>query len=490
LDLRLAFLLYVGLPLLAILGVAGSLSLGALEELNEERLKEDLELIGRTLQKPMGRALERNRQGTLENALASAFSFGRVYGAYLYDSDGYQLASAGAAQPANSAAPEIIEKADQEGKTTGEYGRVGGREVYSFFAPLTDTSGQMNGLLQITRRTSEIETYTQQLRIYGAAGLATLALALVTVTFLGYRRAIARPLARLATSMQRVAEGDLAHRTAESGPREITELSRTFNGMLDRMQRDRKEIQQRRANQEQLQRELHQSEKMASIGRLSAGVAHELGAPLSVVDGTAQRLLRKPEINTTQRHDLERIREQTSRMTQIVEQLLAFGRHPEGSPRAVLVERLTRAVARNAQEILEDANCELRLTLPADPLYVFIDPFQGEQMLSHLITNAAQAAPGGLIEVRWEASGSDRVLLTVADSGTGVDPDLRERVFEPFYTTKAPGQGTGLGLAMVHGIVEEHGGNLQIGDSELGGAMFRIELTASAPGPVAEGSQP
>ena len=489
-DLRLAFLLYVALPLLVLVGTAGSLSLGALEELNEKRLKEDLELIGRSLEKPMARALQNDRQGALENALDSAFSFGRVYGAYLYDENGRQLAAAGAAQHEDTASNKIIEKAGVEGKAGGEYGKVGGREGYSFFTPLLSSSGKVDGLLQITRRTSEIEDYTNRLRVYGAAGLGVLGLTLVTITFLGYQRAITNPLARLAGSMGRVAEGESGHRATTSGPREIAELSRTFNTMLDRMQRDQQEIQQRRANQERLQRELRQSEKMASIGRLSAGVAHELGTPLSVVDGSAQRLLRRQDQDSATREELHRIRDQAGRMTQIVEQLLTFGRHPEGSPRPVLVERLTRAVARNASGVLDETGSELHWEVPDTPLYVRLDPFRGEQMLSHLVTNAAQAARGGRVEVRWEFSGNGQARLTVADSGPGIEPELEDRIFEPFFTTKPPGQGSGLGLAMVHGIVEEHGGAIRVQTGDLGGATFRIDLPQAEPaGPTSSEEQ-
>jgi len=475
LDLRLAFLAYIGLPLLLLVGTTGFLSLGALEDLNEKRLKEDLELIGRSLQKPMARAMERDRTGALENALASAFSFGRVYGAYLYDAEGKQLAAAGAVKPEESPSNQIQKKANEGKKPEGEYGRVGGEAVYSFFAPLTDSSGKVTGMLQITREVSQIQEYTNALRLYGGAGLGLLALALVTVTFFGYQRAIAVPLGQLTKSMGRIGDGDLAHRTPETGPREIADLSRTFNSMVRRMEEDRREIHKRRTHQERLQLELRRSEKMASIGRLSSGVAHELGTPLSVVDGGAQRLLRREGLDPAIRQELQRIREQAGRMTQIVEQLLTFGRHSEGSPRPVLVERLTRAVVGNARETLEDHGTELDWEVPGAPLHVLLDPFRGEQMLSHLVTNAAQAAPGGRIEIRWENLGEE-ARLTVADSGEGIDPDLADRLFEPFFTTKPPGQGSGLGLAMVHGIVEEHRGRIRTGTSDLGGAAFWIYL--------------
>lgn len=478
LDLRVAFLLYVAAPLILLVGVAGSVSLGALEEISENRLQEDLELIGRTLQKPMGRAMERGREGALENALESAFSFGRVYGAYLYDANGDQVASAGAAQSYQDRQQEVPERA-QEGESGGEYGKVGGRRVYSYFAPLTDTSGQVNGLVQITRRASEIHQYAEELRSYGLAGLVLLALLLGTVIFIGHHYAVGRPLGRLSVSMGRVAEGDYDHRTRVAGPREIAELGRVFNSMVDRIQRDRKEIRERRESQERLQHELRQSEKMASIGRLSAGVAHELGTPLSVVDGSVQRLLRSPDLGTEPREQLERVREQAARMTQIVEQLLAFGRHPAGNPRPVSVERLTRAVTRNTTEALEESHTDLDWRAPEEPLWVEIDPFRGEQILTHLIGNAAQAASGGRIRIDWAPDGRDWVVLTVADDGPGIDPQLRDRIFEPFFTTKPPGQGSGMGLAMVHATVEEHGGRIEVTESTWGGALFRVWLPRS-----------
>ncbi|KPV39210.1 hypothetical protein AN478_13125 [Thiohalorhabdus denitrificans] len=479
-DLRLAFLLYVALPLLLLIGTVGSVSVGALEELSEKRLKEDLELIGRTLQKPLGRAMERGREGTLENALESAFSFGRVYGAYLYDESGERVAAAGAAAYAKEPDREDIAERAEAGQEGGTYGEMGGREVYSYFVPLTDGSGRNNGLVQITRRASEIQGYLQQLRGYGLAGLAGLAVILMLVTLLGHHFAVGRPLTRLAQSMNRVAAGDRDHRSSETGPREIADLSRTFNGMLRRMQQDQAEIRERRISEERLQRELQQSEKMAAVGRLSAGVAHELGTPLSVVDGTAQRLLRDERLDAGQRKRLERIRDQAGRMTQIVEQLLAFGRQPGGAPRPISTEQLTRAAIHSVRDLYAETGVELEWHTPQPPPMVEIDPVRGEQALTHLLTNAAQATPGGRVGLRWEIQG-DEAVLTVEDDGPGIPLERREWVFDPFSTTKPPGQGSGLGLALVHGVAEEHGGTIHIEHSPLGGAAFVLRLPRAHP---------
>lgn len=485
-DLRLAFLLYVATPLLVLVGAAGSFSLGALEELNEKRLQEDLELIARTLQQPLARAMERDRQGTLETALESAFSFGRVYGAYLYDDGGEQVASAGAAQPSEDKERQELAEQARAGKPAGSYGEVGGRDVYSFFAPVTNDTGQVIGLLEVTRRASDIQAYTNQVRIYGLAGLVGAGLILTLAVFLGYQRAIGRPLEALTASMRRVASGDHDHRTGILGPREIQEQARAFNAMLDRMQRDRLEIQERREHQQRLQRELQQAEKMASIGRLSAGVAHELGTPLSVVDGIAQRVLRDSRLEEDQREQIQRIREQAGRMTQIVEQLLAFGNQPGGQRRPVDVERLTRAAHRSLREVLEEAGTTLEWEISEGPLWAHIDPFRGEQILTHLVGNAVQAAPGGKIAIQWRPLDAWHLELRVGDDGPGIAPEIRERILEPFFTTKPAGQGSGLGLAMVHSMVEEHDGHIAVGESPLGGAEFRIRLPRARRSPEEE----
>lgn len=488
-SLRIAFLVYLAGPLLVAVAVAGAMTISVLEGLYERRLQEDLELIGRSLQQPMARAMQRDRQGALQNALESAFSFGRVYGAYLYDEDGQRIASAGAARSANATKePESVADEARRGQSGGGYGEVAGQDVYSYFAPLTNNAGQITGLVQITRKASEIREYAHQLRTYGLGGLGVLGLVLTAVTFLGYQRAVGDPLQRLMETMRQVAAGERDRRAAEAGPREVAELSRTLNTMLDRMQRDREEIHQRRQAQERLRRDLQRSEKMASIGRLSAGVAHELGTPLSVVDGVAQRLQRSERLSEGEQAQLGRLREQTTRMTQIVDQLLTFGRDPSGSPRPLDVERLTRAVERNARELLEQHGAALDWCVEEGPIWIRMDPFRAEQVLTHLVTNAAQAAPGERIRVRWRATDADWAELAVTDQGSGVRPDWHEQIFEPFFSTKSPGQGSGLGLALVHSISEDHGGRVWVEEGPEGGAVFRVRLPRTAP-PTPEGGE-
>ncbi len=125
----------------------------------------------------------------------------------------------------------------------------------------------------------------------------------------------------------------------------------------------------------------------------------------------------------------------------------------------------------------EVASARERVTLDAPPAPVSLSVDVGlmERVLVNLLRNALDAASEGRVRLRWRPD-DDQVVFWVEDSGPGIDPDVRDRLFEPFFTTKAVGDGTGLGLAVVHSIVEEHGGTVEVGDSPLGGASFRVTL--------------
>lgn len=479
LSLRLALILLTVVPVLAVLGVSGYLGFQAAERWGEQRLQKEMELVARTLRQPMSRALARGDPGMMRASLQSVFEFNRIYSAHVYDADGDRIATAGKA-----AALEPRGEGDLAalGLERGEFGSVGDRDVYSYFVPLASRGGDAIGMLQVTRRASDFGEQASRLRWLMVAFIGGTAFLLVTLVLAGHHFVIGRPLNALSRSMAAVGSGERHHRTEPRGPGELADLSRRFNRMLDNMDRAEDQIARQRRDRQDLEQRLQHAEKMASVGRLAAGVAHEIGTPLAVIDGRAQRLQRNSETDPATRRAVDGMREQVRRIGHIVRQLLAFGHGYEGRRRPVRLDRCTRQAIDMARSQAEAAGVSLDCAGPEPAPEASLDRGRIEEALDHLLRNAIHAAGrGGRVRLGW-FGGDGRVGFQVEDSGPGIPSDERERVLEPFYTTKPVGEGSGLGLAVVHGIVEEHGGRIELGDSDLGGAGVRIILPVDGAG--------
>ncbi len=246
--------------------------------------------------------------------------------------------------------------------------------------------------------------------------------------------------------------------------------------MLDSIEQAQLELDERRAAETGLLAQLKDQEKMAAIGGMARGVAHELGAPLSVIDGRARRLQRRAADDEGQQRELGAIRGQVARLTHTVRQLLDYSRPSAAEPRATSLRQvLDSAVAAITPE-LEVAGRQLELeadstqTLPT----VKGDPGRLELALLNLLRNALQASEQHLQVQLSQQQGQLRI--DIDDDGPGLPEASREQLLEPFFTTKPPGEGTGLGLAIVNTIAEEHGGQLVLDSSPLGGCRASLLL--------------
>lgn len=232
---------------------------------------------------------------------------------------------------------------------------------------------------------------------------------------------------------------------------------------------------------ELMRERLFQSEKMASVGRLVSGVAHELNNPLTGIMGFAQLLL-LCDLDATARRQAETIYDEAERASKIVQNLLSFARRrrPEKVPVDInaLVERVLELWEYEVRLKGITVCRELARRLPP----CLADPHQIQQVLLNVLGNAAQAIAaagrGETITIRTSAA-RGFVRIAIADDGPGVPPEHLRRVFDPFFTTKPVGEGTGLGLTISYGIVEEHGGRIAVESPAGGGAVFTIELPAT-----------
>jgi signal transduction histidine kinase/ActR/RegA family two-component response regulator len=236
-------------------------------------------------------------------------------------------------------------------------------------------------------------------------------------------------------------------------------------------------------NQRNIQSKLEQTDKMAALGQLVSGIAHELNNPLTSIMGYAQLLLARAAAETPG-SEAKMIFDEAERARRIVKNLLFFARQaePERS-RVDINEIIERTVSLRGYELkIENitVTCELAPDLPP----TLADPFQLQQVVLNLLVNAEQAileSRGyGRIRVRTRKSSEDRLTIEVFDNGPGIPSEVAARIFDPFFTTKPPGVGTGLGLSIVYGIVEQHAGQVTFDNLRGGGARFTVNLPVTA----------
>jgi two-component system, NtrC family, sensor kinase len=230
-----------------------------------------------------------------------------------------------------------------------------------------------------------------------------------------------------------------------------------------------------------LQIQLEHAERLAFVGELSAGIAHELNEPLGKILGFAQLVKKAGELNRQQSEDVERIIKASLYTREIIKKLMIFSRQ---MPQQITMVNLNTVVSNILYFIdvrFQSRGIQILERLDPDLPSIQADPVQMSQVLVNLITNAIHAlSDGGKVTVTTKKKGN-RVSLTVVDTGTGMSAELRKQIFEPFFTTKAAGQGTGLGLSVVHGIIESHNGSIHVSSVPGKGSKFEVLLPIKQP---------
>jgi len=348
-----------------------------------------------------------------------------------------------------------------------------------------------------TRVDAEPDRGTPLVRLV-ALYMGVFALALLVFAYFALTRLIVRPLDRLVAAADRVASGARTLQVPKSGARELAELSASVQAMAEKLISEEaalimkvEELTETTVRLTQTQAQLVRSERMASVGRLAAGVAHEIGNPIAALMGM-QELILDGDLPREQEKDfMERMRRETVRIHTVVRDLLDFAR-PEGSPpraggppvpanvHAVLddVASLVRPQKFfRTIEVKTDSDGAIEVALPAPRL---------TQVLLNMVLNAGAAIDSarkerGRVMVRAFAVEGGRVRIEVEDDGPGIAPAVRDRLFEPFVTTREVGEGTGLGLAVCRGLVESAGGEIGVDAAYTAGARFYVVLPAAAP---------
>jgi two-component system, NtrC family, sensor kinase len=316
---------------------------------------------------------------------------------------------------------------------------------------------------------------------------------LAAVLFMWF--AVYRPVKALIDGTHRVRDGDLSYRLPVHSDDELGDLARSFNQMTEEVagvqSHIEEQVRRKTAELERVHRTLLNSEKMVSIGKLAATVAHEINNPLFGILTYARLVLReilKHEIpgRDDLAEQLQTIERESKRCGDLVKNLLTFSRqapsHREPNDLNTVVHRAVLLVRHK----LEIQNIELTETMAPDLPAVECDANQIQQVILVLLVNASEAMPkGGKLDVATEFDSAAEVnAVRVKDTGSGIPPEVMSKIFDPFFTTKEDVSRTGLGLAVAHSIVEQHGGEIAVDSTPGRGTEFRITLPVTTAVPA------
>ncbi len=330
------------------------------------------------------------------------------------------------------------------------------------YDPLLDHTGNVVGSLYVGAKEATflalVHAFNQRVSI-----IALVSMVLAGATAVPIARLITMPIAELVEANRRLAEGDMTVHVEAYGNGELAVLARSFNQMVETLHRT--------------QMELLRAEKLASMGQLAAGVAHEINNPLGTILLFADVLYREMDENDPRRADMQMIIKETNRCKNIVAGLLNFARQQE-----VLLQdtNLHQVLDQSIEGVRHQPTfARVQIIRQYDPAVPNIqaDPGQLQQVFVNLLNNAAEAMPdGGTITISTRLMDQQWVEVKVADTGCGIPEEHLGRLFTPFFTTKPPGKGTGLGLSIVYGIVKMHRGQIGV-ESRVGeGTTFTITL--------------
>lgn len=304
-------------------------------------------------------------------------------------------------------------------------------------------------------------------------------------------RIVVAPVNRLLSATEKITGGVYGHQISVTGALELARLAESFNAMSSTLEQKQHEVTSHVAALEQVNLDLQQareetirSEKMASVGLLAAGTAHEIGTPLASVMGYTEILAQELEQNPAHADYLARILDSCGRIDRIVKGLLEYARPKQAVYEPVALALLVQDTVNLLQQQGFFRGITLSITTATVTSLVSLDPHQLQQVLINLLINASDAMPsGGEIKLLLDQSGDKKTqLLRVCDIGTGIATQHIDKLFDPFFTTKSPGKGTGLGLAISARIVESFGGRITV-QSEVGqGSSFTIHLPSYTKG--------
>ncbi len=448
----------------------------------EIALRDELRAHAVTLQTVLDENYANNRAAESQKLIDRLRENSRVYAVLLFNETGELLRISQPESEEIFRQPPELSEVLQTGETVEFTRYAGGHKYISVILPV-NLGNEKRGALEMVKPLDLIETEIFIARINWLATTLFLLAVIFLVVVLVLNRSLTKPFQELLKGAEMLGGGNLNYRVEVPKTKdELAVLAATFNKMADNIAAQNRHAENESENRLKLEKSLRHSERLASVGRLAAGVAHELGAPLNVIDARAAQILENVEIAPEKRtKNLKIIRRQTTRITNLVRQLLTLARPFNFNLQIVNLDEHLR-------ETVEESNTEketIEVEFSAGNIFkTRADVDYLRQVWINILQNARQSIlnktdSDGKIEIvlsEQKRENKHFAVIKFADNGGGIAPEHFEKIFDPFYTTKDIGQGTGLGLAVAYRIIEEHGGFIEAANNEKGGATFTVFL--------------
>lgn len=479
-------------PIVVVIAVFGYIDQRRSRALLKSELLREGRAIARVAQLAVEDALRDRQLGDMRELVDQITGYERVYGVRIFDRNG-ELVYESSVLSAHPFMHHNELMTVLKTRTSIETHRVIAAEpVVTYIVPLMSEKERVVGAIQVLQLESFIEEDARAARNFTILMTGVLVVIVSILVFIVTDLAVRRPVEDLVQSFQGLEADKLASaRIPVHRHDEIGRLADEFNSMVSRLDHAQHALSREQSNLLAAESRLRRAEHLAALGRLAAGLAHEIGTPLGVIKGRAESLMRGLPEGDPSRANLQIIVSQIDRITRTLRATLDFARAPLEPLEAVNVGDVLEDVVDLLSDRLRGNRVEVAVSVPRDLPHVNGNTDRLTQVFLNLAVNAIDAMPrGGLLRIGCESvarihpdGGAERafVCVTVADTGAGIPAENLEKVFEPFFTTKDVGQGSGLGLSISYGISQEHGGWIEVTSEKDRGTVFTVSIPCVVP---------
>jgi len=477
--------IYISLIIIFVLSGYGYFRTLSRKDILIRKMKVEVRSIGRTLKVSLEKISLPGKMEDVQDLINAVDEYERTLGVIVYHHEKDLTFRSHSLEEGIEPFLELIKKSIKEDRPQEEFGVYKKFPVFSYNFSLKDGTGRNIGGVSIIQHTTFMEEDIEKATWGIFVTIFVLIGGTVALILFGTRKWITHPMSNLMDGIKNMAKGNLDTRINLKKGGELYDLAEAFNQMaIDLKKAQERTIQEAEAKLE-LERSLRQSEKLATVGQLASGLAHEIGTPLNIISGRAELTKRRPEDKEGVQKNQDVILHQTERITKIIQQLLGFVRKKRPEQKALNIQDLLGIILdfldHQIQKQMVTVVNEMRDNIPS----VRGDADQLQQVFLNLILNAIQSMPDGgtlclsasvkeISKEGVEDSHRPYVEICVEDTGVGMDKAVAQNIFTPFFTTKDTG--TGLGLMVSQGIIQDHEGWIEV-ESEIGrGSLFKVYL--------------